>query len=564
MNRTRSRILIGILLCLPIWGPPPAQAGVLDGLLAPKYKEFRDLVDAGRKEAALALLAREADYFEKLEGGKLAFVEGFRQTYLLDQLTALVSADRDVEALALIGNQMPRLGALSGERSARYQALQSAWDARRADRLQHLLVQLDEADATPSPMRRWISLKALLPGAQSDSRAVSPSITLEKSEPVRVLLEAKTQSISSKLQTEAGEAISLYGWFTLPAFTEVYPIKPDMAALMGHDAALPGLIEEASTAKIKRFVQMYRSAMPSPLQQQVAVSYARRLVSERGAYTYLDKRALFEQAKKDHLDVGEGRVLLVARPVSEAFRRQVTLQAPKAVEIAELSPGQTPGSFLATPQAKERDLIVFLYFQEPRTERSEKSRQTLSSRFQSGSRTVNNPRYAEAVEAVSRAERALAAQQMQARNTRSDVSGGLGAAIALLSAVSDAAARSALDEARQTLVNTPRTIQERVLMPYTYVRTVHNVWQGYGVKFAIYDPASGDTYVDEVKVGVGRDFNLVEGVHANDPDAATLQRGTVDAQTLEKFLNTPLTTAYDSVWRMVFDKYRKAKSGAAS
>ncbi|HSV83487.1 MAG TPA: hypothetical protein VLK85_30175, partial [Ramlibacter sp.] len=448
-------------LCVPL----PAHAGLLDALFSPTYNEFRRLIDAGDKEAAALFLAREADYFDKLEGDKRAQVDAFRQAYFLDQLTAFVTAERDTEALALLSAQIERFRTLPAEAGIRYQALLNTLDLRQAARLQRLMIELDEADQTPAPMKRWSLLKAALASAP-----IKYPVKLEKAESIRTLLDTRRQTIIDKLNAEAGEAMASYGWFSQPAFTEVYPVKPDLARLMGDGTLLLAQLEGASAAQIKRFAQMYRSAMPAELKQKVAASYVRKLASERGAKSYLDKRTLVDEAKRDGLDAGNGSILFAASPLPENFRRLVTLQAPTAVRLTELGVNQTPGDFLATAEARQHDLIVFLRFQEPMTERSEKSRQTLSSRFQSGTRTVSNPRYAEAVEEVAQAERTLAAaERARARSNKAD-SSGLGVAIAVLGAMTDSAARSSLDSARQNLANTPRTLQERVFTPYSYTR----------------------------------------------------------------------------------------------
>lgn len=108
MSGTCSKIITGVLLLAHLWVPLPAHAGLLDALLSPTYTEFRKLVDAGDKEAAALFLAREADYFKRLEGDKRAYVDAFRQTYFLDRLTAFVAAERDTEALALLSAQIER------------------------------------------------------------------------------------------------------------------------------------------------------------------------------------------------------------------------------------------------------------------------------------------------------------------------------------------------------------------------------------------------------------------------------------------------------------------------
>lgn len=564
MNGTCSKIITGVLLLAHLWVPLPAHAGLLDVLFSPTYNEFRKLVDAGDKEAAASFLAREADYFRKLEGDRRAYVDAFRQTYSLDQLTALVTAERDTEALALVSAQIERFRTLPAEANIRYQALLNTLDLRLAARLQRLMIELDEADNTPAPMKRWSLLKAALASAPSKGKEAGYPVKLEKAESIRTLLDTRCQTIINKLNAEASEAMASYGWFSQPAFTEVYPVKPDLATLMGDGTLLFAQFESASAAKIKRFAQMYLSALPAELKQKVAASYVRKLASERGAKSYFDKRRLADEAKRDGFDAGNGSVLFATWPLPEAFRQLMTPRPPKAVGLTELSANQTPSDFLAAPEARQHDLVVFLRLQQPKIERNEKSRQTANSRYPSGMRTVNNPRYAEAVEAVARAERTLAsAQQAQARSDKGNTSG-LGLAITLLSAVTDSAARSSLDEARQNLANTPRTLQERVLTTYTYTRALQHIRRSYGVKFAIHDPGSGETYADEVRPSIDRDFTVLEGVNASDPDAATILRGATDAQTLEKYINAPVNPDYDEIWRLILDKYQKAKTGGQS
>jgi hypothetical protein len=566
INGTCSKIITGALLLAHLCVPLPAHAGLLDALFSPTYNEFRKLVDAGNNEAASSLLAREADYFGKLEGDKRANVEAFRQTYFLDQLTAFVAAERDTEALALVGAQIERFRTLPDEAGIRYQALLNTLDLRQAARLQQLMTELDKADNNPAPMKRWSLLKAALASAPIKGKEAGYPVKLEKAESIRTLLDTRCQTIISKLNAEASEAMASYGWFSQPSFTEVYPVKPDSAALMGDGTLLLAQLESASTAKIKRFAQMYLSAMPAELKRKVAASYMSKLASERGAKSYLDKRALADEAKRDGFDADNSSVLFATWPLPEALRQfMMTPRPPKAVGLTELSAYQTPSDFLATPEAKLHDLVVFLRFHEPKTERNEKSRQTLSSRYPSGMRTVNNPRYAEAVEAVARAERSLAYAQAQVQaSSGKGESSNLGIVIALLGAVTDSAARSSLDKARQNLADTPRALQERVFTNYTYTRALQHIRKSYGVKFAIHDPGTGETYVDEVRPGRDRDFTVVEGVNASDPDAATILRGATDAQAIETYTNKPVNADYDEIWQLILDKYRKAKTGEQS
>lgn len=494
----------------------PAEAGLFNS----RFDDFKELVDAGQVEDAAALYAREGAYFSGINETKRKFV-----------------------------------AAVLTQRDNRFRAELTA--AR---------VRLILADREDGQMLRWQKLKENLSKTDEllavGERLPAPGpLTTEG----MTKLRAESGGIKARLAAEAPQALIDYGLFTEPSFAKQYPVTvrwTDHPDLAGHVNAQ---IDKASALQLAVFKMAYgNTLMPAMgVGSKVDTLYVAARMREARANSYLARRLVRERLGKEGWSLaGTGdNVLIAAWPAPESEVSSLMAEAPSSVDFKVLDAAQTPEKFIAAGGAEGRDLVVFIRPARVNVQKNESSSRQVSSQYQSGTRRVRNPAYEQAVRALSKAQEDLANIKRAAANASSDTSSTLGILSAVIGGVSEAAAESAVREARETLASTPQMIDEVVLAPYSYPAKVVSVKQSVTFHYAVYDPGTGKVSTGSTDRIWKQTFEVVDQVRADDPNRAGIMKTAKTSQYVDGWIKAPLNDKYEQIWQAIFSEYKKATWG---
>lgn len=539
---------------------PAAQAGFFSGRIG----DLKDLVAANQIDAAMQFMIREQAYFAKLTGEDAAWVDAFRKRLLVDNLQAKIDSGSDLHALELLKSAAPDFAALPPEQRPRYQGALASLDARGETQATESIGRLVAANSRNGDMRRWKELTPALADARTRSAALkSLPAQLPRSVQAAQRLDQALAQVENELRAEARPAFVDYGYFTEPAFHRVYPLQLKMASLADQNPALEQALQGASLAQLRRFGAMYMAELGESWKLRLSRLYFNALVAERRPRSYFEKQALRREARAQGYSVAEnGNVMLMVWPGLAANQGRLILKAPSQTPYRLLQESDKPSEVLAGADASQQDLLVFLRVTPVRAQRNVTARSSIKSQYQSGTRRVSNPAWAEAREAVSKAERDLAEARASAAESRAKSGGStLDIAMGLLNVVGEASAESDLEDARRQLAQTPQQLEEAIMLPYSYTRTDIEVVDQWQLAAAVYDSSSRRSWTYGSKRSSRGNFIVFDGLNSADPDAAALSAKGTTLAAVDEYQKKPSQDDYEKMWNDVLAAYRKAMTG---
>jgi len=508
--------MLAFLALIPAF---PADAGIFNSRL----DDFRELVEAGKVEEAAALSAKEAIYFTSLKGDKRRYVDD-------------VLAQRDHRYRAELGEARARL----------------------------VIAEREEGQ-----IRYWQQLKLALPAAQAVQARVGklpargPLVTAGLD-----AMKSTIDRIGRALMADAPQALLDYGLFTEPAFPTQYPIAvrwtdhPDLAGRVGAQ------LDKATARQLKAFKTAYGDTLVPAMGvgKKLDELYVAARVRESGASTYLTKRLVRDRLQKDGWPVTNaagGGVLLAAWPAPKSEISSFRAAAPHSVDYKLLDAAQTPEAFIASGGAGAHELVVFLRSSPIRVQRAESNVRQMNSQYQTGTRRVQNPDHARAVEALREAQDELQQVNQMVANTSSSGDDTLGALAAMVGVASTAATESRVRNAQRALEDTPSLIEEPVFAPYAYSARTLAVKQGLTIHYAVYDAGTGRVSTGSIERVWEKAFQLADGVRADDRSFATsaLLKSAKTLQDVDNWISAPVDDKYEDIWAAIFSAYGKQGLG---
>lgn len=504
LNNTRG---IVVLALAALMAASPVQAG----LFSSRFDDFKELVEAGKIEEAAAFYASEPDYFSELKGDKRKYADE-----------------------------------IMGQRDRRYRAELGEVRARL------LLAEREEGQ-----IRRWKQLKTSLPETEA---LLTRLRALPAQGPLTVegvaQLSAAASRIGQALEAQAPQALLDHGLFSEPSFAALYPVAPRWRDATALAAPVEQQLAAASARQLAVFRKTYGTTLVPALglTGKLNAAYLAARVRESGATSYFVKRLLSERVAKEGWPQtgksGEG-VLLAAWPAPETETSPYRVAAPTAVAIKLMDAEKTPGEFVAAGGAQGYELVVFLRSTPPEVERVESQVRQVGSQYQSGVRRVRNPAYADAVNELRAAEAQLADVQRTVANSSSNAGSTLGALTAMVGAATQIAAENRVSSAQSQLAETPQIVDEAVMAPYSYTAKTVAVKQTVTIHYAVYDAGTGKVSTGSVDRVNSKQFEVADGVRADDPGSERILRSASTSQAIEAWIGGPINDKYDAVWKAV-------------
>lgn len=148
----------------------------------------------------------------------------------------------------------------------------------------------------------------------------------------------------------------------------------------------------------------------------------------------------------------------------------------------------------------------------------------LLSRYRAGTDRERNPDYAQARERVTAAERTFNQAKYNADSFRcaQGVSASFCRNAMIITSAAVVTASNSLSEARRNLSNTPETVEKPRMASYQYRVTPYTVAKEVRGVAVLWDVKGKQAWLMPLEHKVQRSFELVAGVHADDPDRASL------------------------------------------
>lgn len=506
-----------VLIILGSLGISSAQAG----LFSTRYGDFKELVEAGKVEEATVLYAKERVYFSELKNDKRKFVDD-------------VLAQRD-----------QRYGTLLADAS----------------------VSLMLAEAETSQMLRWQKFKK---GFEQAQIAIARVETLPASGPLMssglTSLKASVLRKTQTLQSAAPQALLEYGLFTEPPLPTQYPLPIKWTKSPEFVQRVEEQLSKASLQQLASFKKTYGDTLIPALDiaPKLTEFYVAGRIREAGARSYLAKRLIRERLTKDGWPQAsnvDSKVLLAAwsAPKSEVSSYRVT--APTSVGYMMLGATNSPENVIKSFAVGKYELIIFVRPSPIRLERTESNVRQVNSRYQTGTRQVENPDYAVAEQKLSDAQDSLAQVRRAAANASSDTGSTLGLLSAVVGAATQAAAENSVSNARRRLEDTPSTIEEPVFAAYTYTARTIAVKQSVTSRYAVYDPATGQTTTGTLDRNFNKNFSVADSVRTDDPNRDAIIKSTKTSQDVEAWINSEAVDKSDAIWAAILADYKARNLG---
>lgn len=507
------------LLILVIFGALNASSAQA-GFFSTRYGDFKELIETGKVEEATALYAKEKIYFSELKDDKRKFVDD-------------VLAQRDL-----------RYGTKLGEAS----------------------LSLMLAEAETSQMVRWIQFKK---GFEQAQDAITSVEMLSAPGPLMTSglasLKASVEQKKQTLQLEAPQALLEYGLFTDPAFPTQYPISVQWSNTPQFTQRVEEQLSKASLQQLMNVKKTYGDTLIKALGLTTKLNefYVTGRLREAGARSYLAKQLLRQRLAKEGWGQSNSSagVIIAAWPApkSEVSSYQVT--PPTSVGYMALNAANTPNDVIKSFAASKRDLIVFVRTSQIRGERNESNVRQINSQYQTGTRRVANPAYANARNALTRARQSLANVQLAVANASTSSNSTLGILAAVVSGVSQAAAENDVSDAQRTLENTPSYIDEAVFAAYTYGARTITVKQSVITHYAVYDMSTGQTTTGSLDRNHNKTFYVVDSVRTDDPNYDTIFKSAKTEKNVEAWVNSAFLDKYDAICDSILVDYKAKNLG---
>lgn len=219
-----------------------------------------------------------------------------------------------------------------------------------------------------------------------------------------------------------------------------------------------------------------------------------------------------------------------------AFNRDVELAFQSATEAV----------FTAS-NLSQYDFVFVTDLTMAKVSREFKSKSEVKSRFQSDTRQTPNPDY---VGAMTRYQTAMAQyQRAQISSAMPKACQGWGCVLqGLADGMESATARSQVEQASNSLANTPQTLTVPVYAEYAYQAVDINAQKTAQVNYYVIDVKAGRTLKNNFTVNDQETFNVAYNVHEKDPQNSSISRNLKNEKEVSDWEKRPVSVPLSSLF----------------
>lgn len=207
-------------------------------------------------------------------------------------------------------------------------------------------------------------------------------------------------------------------------------------------------------------------------------------------------------------------------------------------------------ALLKTRDASTYDFVYLVSVADAVAQRQVGSERPQFSRYRTGTDRERNPDHARARERVAEAQRNFNQARANAEGYRcaQGVSASYCRNVAIILGAAVVTSSNSLEEARRALASTPETLEKPRMASYQYRLTPHTVAKEVRGVTVLWDVKGKQAWLMPLAHKAQRSFEVVDGVHADDPERASLLNRADKERDVDQFakegIELPLSTLF--------------------
>ena len=204
-------------------------------------------------------------------------------------------------------------------------------------------------------------------------------------------------------------------------------------------------------------------------------------------------------------------------------------------------------AILSKPAAAGADILILFNATTARTDRKLEPPETVTSKFESGTRRVPNPDYARQVSALRQMEMIIQIMQQNARANQATCSGFNCLVYAAQDQKAITQALAMYAQANAKLNATPMTLEESVYTSYEFNKTVIDAVKVASISYYIIDRVAQTYLKGTFDARQGESFTVCYGLKKEDPDRTRYLAASHEEEDVERFEQSSLTAPLSKI-----------------
>ncbi len=451
------------------------------------------------------------------------------------KLKDLVAAKKFSEAADLYASEKKFFDAQPGNYEEQFQAISEALNRQHVPEFEERLKRVKGFElAGVANAENWPSVRQ---GLEESERLISTYSAIELLKerrfraPVVDELKESVDKVGNGYRQNATQAFLSFDISKERSFFDVYPvtIPPEQVLPAGIDHIVRSLAT-ARSDDIARFRKLYSKDFQSTHLSKVATLYVDRLLAEGGNTqpTLFQKIEAVRRARSLGFDIVENKDLKIAH--AQLIDRSTPSTSKVTVEATPPVKSLDGEAVLVDPQAAAADYLVVIRPLAVDLKRRILGKRQENSRFQTATRTLPNPRYAEAQSQLYEAQSNYNAQRIQNASRPT-----YGAAAGLLQGLADGLSSAAVGKARSDLASISPTISEPVYQDYQFDVTSVEVDRTATYRVWILDRVTKTVAQHDIAAKESKTFELASNLRQQDENIWDKKNKYVEEKSIDEF-----------------------------
>ena len=451
-------------------------------------------------------------------------------SFLFDQAThihQLLAQKREMEASRIYNNHSSFFNSAKKEHTDVLTRLKSQVEASLAPRTNKLTQSIGNF-IWPQPLSKWQSTKIFLEQKKREIEDLKDFKILKWRSESRLIndLENSLDNLRRKIRLTATDSFFNYGLLKKPKFNNIFPVNVDVDNIIRDNKdKVQAAINSIGKNDLKLLLDSYGSSMTNSLLKSMASRYFEKTLEGHKSKEKSVALAIFKalnETKTNGFELdNQSSVKLSAIDISSRVLDKAK-QYDFAVELKTSIPVSVEKENLDAyfRKSDSSDLAILIDVATARAQRDIATSSKTPSEKKIGTKTIQNPKYAPAQNAVTTAQMGVQNAQMHSNSVASTYCEGLGC-LALIPLQVAAAqkvneARESLNNAMANLQSTPMMIEQPVFGAYSYRSTNIKVDKTATVNYYVIDRASNLFVKDDFDVSKSKSFKVAYGISEQD------------------------------------------------
>lgn len=486
----------------PIEGLIRGIGGAIESAISPKHGEFKGLVNQKKYMEAAAYYSKEREFFDK---NRSRYKEDF-------QIIASAINSEFSPRLAAANSQINRAIGIVSDRATT--------EAKMASELALVVVTVEK------DLKSYDAIELLRAPELRSEGAVS--------------LEKHLSQAQKLIADLSPKAFASFDHFQGRSFFQDIPVTNVSKSqfLVENIPLIEGQLSQQNSKALEVFLDTYQSDLGGVEKRKIArfqMDAVRRESAGESPLTIALKSR--ELSRKYGVDSEAVPLQIIELTLDTQEKDEIKLDLTNDSGFKLVKSSLVEGASLV--EMPDAPLTIFVQVASSESNRKVLSRRDVSSRFESGTRSLPNPEYDVARHKYLQEESSH--RQNQLRNSLSAPAQNWGQALGR--ALGEAGTAISRDKALEVLRATPITINETVYTPYTFRVSEVEVNKVIKVVVTTFDPTSRRYWKTERDFSESRKFEMAFNVHAQDENRYANSSKYVNESDLARFESQPVKWA---------------------